>query len=47
MPTLDALALMDSEGVAQVWLDTKNVSVDGEKFDQFYCTYNGKPNFSH
>lgn len=33
---------MDSDGVNAIWLDTKNISVDGDKFDQFYCTYNGK-----
>ena len=42
MPTIDALSLMDNQGVVAVWLDTQNITTEGESFQQFYSTFNGK-----
>lgn len=50
MQTVEALSLMDNESVAAIWLETSNFSLDGETFNQFYCTFNGKlikSNFKH
>ena len=45
MSTMDALSLMDNQGVAAVWLDIQNINTEGESFQQFYSTFNGKPSF--
>ena len=42
MQTVEALSLMDNESVAAIWLETSNFCLDGDTFNQFYCTFNGK-----
>jgi len=33
MPTVDALSLMDNQGVVAVWLDLQNINTEGDKFE--------------
>ena len=47
MPTIDALSQMDNQGVVALWLDLQNINTEGESFQQFYSTFDGKKsNFS-
>ena len=42
MGTMEALALLDNEGVAQVWFDSSSLNIQGTEFNLFYCTFDGK-----
>ena len=39
----EALQLLVSEGVTQIMLNTEHISIEGDRFSLFYCTYDGKP----
>lgn len=42
MNTVEALSTMDNQGVSQIWFDVNSIAIDGEKFEIFYCTFEGK-----
>jgi hypothetical protein len=45
MTTIEALSLMDNQGVTQIWLDDLSLSLDGASFELFYCTFKGNFTF--
>lgn len=42
MNTVEALSTMDNQGVSQIWFDDNSIAIDGENFELFYCTLDGK-----
>ena len=42
MTTVEALSTMDNEGVSQLWLNLESLAIDGQAFEIFYCTFDGK-----